>query len=238
MLFFKPEYKTIFMENAETAIMLFGIKITEPVTVATDLLVAGICLYAYFKLRKTQRPSKVIQFFTYYFLTMSISTALGGIIGHGFLYALSFAWKVPGWIVGMLSIALIERVAIFHAKPFLKSGIGKFFSIFNIVELIVMIVVAISTLNFFYVELHASYGLLIIVFSFELYIYIKKKNRESKLLLVAVGISAVAAIVHLTEFSIHRWFNYNDLAHVFMALSAYLFYLGAKEIQDTSTPVR
>jgi hypothetical protein len=72
---------------------------------------------------------------------------------------------------------------------------------------------------------------LIVVFSFELFIYKKKKREESKLLLIAVGISAVAALIHLTEFTIHVWFNYNDLAHIFMALAAYVFYLGAEKIR-------
>ena len=163
---------------------------------------------------------------------MSISTAFGGIIGHGFLYALSFAWKVPAWLISMLSVGLIERAAIFHAKPLLKTRAGSFFSIFNIAKLIVMIVVVLYTLNFFYVETHAAYGLLIIVFCFELFIYRKTKREESKLLLIAVGISAVAALVHLTKFTIHTWFNYNDLAHIFMAVAAYVFYLGAEKIRE------
>jgi hypothetical protein len=215
----------------ETFVDIWGIRIAEPVTVLTDLLVSAVCFYAYWQLRKTKDASLVIKFFTYYFLTMSISTAFGGIIGHGFLYALSFEWKVPAWLISMLSVGLIERAAIFHAKPLLRTRAGSFFSVFNIIELIAMIVVVLYTLNFFYVETHAAYGLLVVVFSFELFIYRKKKSEESRLLLIAVGISAIAALVHLTEFTIHTWFNYNDLAHIFMALSAYVFYLGAEKIK-------
>src|SRR6187551_3876516 len=186
------------MEIPETFIDLMGIRIAEPVTVITDLLVSAVCFYAYWQLRKTKDASLVIKFFTYYFLTMSISTAFGGIIGHGFLYALSFEWKVPAWLISMLSVGLIERAAIFHAKPLLRTRAGSFFSVFNIIELIAMIAVVLYTLNFFYVETHAAYGLLVVVFSFELFIYRKKKSEESRLLLIAVGISAIAALVHLT----------------------------------------
>ena len=33
-------------------------------------------------------------YFKYYFLVMGIATTFGGIIGHAFLYAFTFAWKL------------------------------------------------------------------------------------------------------------------------------------------------
>ena len=89
------------------------------------------------------------------------------------------------------------------------------------------------TLNFFFVEAHAAYGLLVIVSSFELFIYLKTKNEGSRLLLIAVAISALAATVHLTKFTVHIWFNHLDLSHVLMAGAAYVFYLGAVKIKGT-----
>ncbi len=219
------------MEDSETATELLGIRISEPVTAITDLLVSAVCLYAFLKLRKSKSTLPAVRLFAYYFLTMSISTAYGGIIGHAFIHALNFGWKVPTWILSMFSIALIERAAIFHAQPLIGQRIGRFFSAINIIELITMLAVVLSTLDFFYVEAHAAYGLLVVVFSFELFIYRKKKNEESKLLLIAVGISAIAATVHLSQFTVHRWFNHNDFAHVLMAMAAYVFYLGAKQIK-------
>lgn len=219
------------MEMSATAVELLGVKISEPVTVVTDLMVSAVCLYAYLKLKKLKSLLVPVNLFAYYFLTMSISTAYGGIIGHAFIHALTFAWKVPTWILSMFSIALIERAAIFHAQPILKKRIGRFFSVLNIIELSIMIVVVLYTFNFFFVEAHAAYGLLVIVFSFELFIYRNKRNEESKLLLIAVGISALAATVHLSQFTLHRWFNYNDFAHVLMAIAAYVYYMGARKIK-------
>lgn len=219
------------MEFVKTTVDLFGFQIMEPVTAATDLLVSGVCLYAFLKIRKGTNNLPSVNLLKYYFLTLAVATAYGGIIGHALQHVLSFGWKVPGWLISMLSIALIERAAILHAKPILRPGIGKFFAILNIIELSVLVSVVLLTLNFFFVEAHAFYGLLIVVSSFELFIYIKTKDEGSKLLLVAVIISALAATVHLTQFSIHIWFNHLDLSHVLMAMAAYVFYLGATKIK-------
>lgn len=219
------------MEFVKTTVDLFGFQIMEPVTAATDLLVSGVCLYAFLKIRKGTNNLSSVNLLKYYFLTLAVATAYGGIIGHALQHLLSFGWKVPGWLISMLSIALIERAAILHAKPILRPGIGKFFAILNIIELSVLVSVVLLTLNFFFVEAHAFYGLLIVVSSFELFIYIKTKDEGSRLLLVAVFISALAATVHLTQFSIHIWFNHLDLSHVLMAMAAYVFYLGATKIK-------
>ena len=221
------------MEFIKTKIDLFGFQIMEPVTAATDLLVAAVCLYAFAKINRSRNSLSSVQLLKYYFLTLAISTTYGGIIGHALQHILSFGWKVPGWLISMISIALIERATILHAQPILRPGLGKLFAILNIIELITLISVVLITLNFFFVEAHAAYGLLVIVSSFELFIYLKTKNEGSRLLLIAVVISALAATVHLTKFTIHVWFNHLDLSHVLMAGAAYVFYLGAIKIKGT-----
>lgn len=218
------------MEFTKTSIDLFGIQVMEPVTAATDLLVSFVCLYGYSQLHKKGSSSSTVRLFKYYFLTMAFATLYGGIIGHAFLYLLSFGWKVPGWLISMASVALIERAAISHAQPLLKPGIGKFFAAMNIVELLTLTAIVLFTLNFFFVEAHAAYGLLVVVFSFELFVYSKTKGEGSKLLLIAVAVSAIAATIHLTQLTINPWFNHLDFSHVVMAVAAYLFYQGANKL--------
>lgn len=223
------------MEFVKTSVDLFGFQLMEPMTAATDLLVSAVCLYAYLKINSAKNTLPSVRLLKYYFLTLAISTAYGGIIGHGLQHVLSFGWKVPGWLLSMLSIALIERAAILHAQPILRSGLGRFFAIFNIIELISLITIVLISLDFFFVEAHAAYGLLVIVSSFELFIYLKTRNEGSRLLLIAVIVSALAATVHLTRFTIHMWFNHLDLSHVLMAVAAYVYYLGAIKIKENYT---
>jgi hypothetical protein len=226
------------MEFEKTAIELGGLVIQEPVTTLTDLLVSFVCLFAFSNIKPLNKSLTLLKF---YFLTMAIATAYGGIIGHAFLDYLSFGWKVPGWLVSMVSVGLIERAAIYHAQLLLSKRTGNLFIILNTIELVTLIIIVLITVNFFFVEAHAAYGLLLVVFLFEAFNYSKTKAKSSKIMMVAVGISAVAALVHLTGFTIHKWFNHLDLSHVLMSVAAYVFYHAAKNLQQeamTAVPLQ
>ena len=103
------------MEEINT-VFLFGIKIDEPVVTLTDLLVSVLCFIFAYKIHQNNSSEKVFSYFKLYFLIMGIATALGGIIGHAFMYNFSFYWKLPGWITSMISIMFVERAAIEHTR--------------------------------------------------------------------------------------------------------------------------
>jgi hypothetical protein len=222
----------IFADMIEmTAIEIAGVKILEPVTTLTDLLVTAVCLYAFVKLKTHQhKEAKHVKYYRYFFLFMGLATFLGGIIGHAFLYLFTFAWKVPAWIVSMISIALAERAAIMRARPLMHNKLGLFFTYLNMVELVIFMFISVYTLRFIFVEIHAMYGLLIVVFSFEGYIYLKTRDAGSKKILFAVLLAALAATAHIGKITIHKWFNYFDLAHILMAISCWVLYLAVKEM--------
>jgi len=214
-----------------TSVEIAGIKILEPVTTATDLLVTAVCFYAFVKLKSHQhREIKHIKYYRYFFLFMGLATLLGGIIGHAFLYLFTFAWKVPAWIVSMISIALAERAAIMRARPLMNYKLGNFFTYLNLVELVTFMFLSIYTLRFIFVEIHAMYGLLIVVFSFEGYIYLKTRDEGSKKILWSVMLAALAAAAHIGKITIHKWFNYFDLAHVLMAVSCFVLYRAVRNM--------
>jgi len=122
------------MEFQQPSIFIYGFRIDEPVTVLTDLLVSAVCFYAYIKLRKIRSGNKVHMYLKHYFLTMALATGIGGLLGHGFLYAFEKSiditlevspWKLPAWLISMFSIMLIERAAIEYARPIINPKIGK-----------------------------------------------------------------------------------------------------------------
>ncbi|MEZ4819813.1 MAG: hypothetical protein R3A45_07925 [Bdellovibrionota bacterium] len=112
-----------------------------------------------------------------YLISMGISTAIGGIVGHGLIHYISFAWKLPGCIAGMISVATLERASIVHAKPWLDPKVSIFFSIFNIMELCFFIVASMFTLDFLFVEFHFLYGLLVIIAPFHIYVFFEKSAK-------------------------------------------------------------
>ena len=219
------------MVAPQPSIYPFGIRIDEPIATITDVLVSAVCFYAFYQLTRKKLPGRSQWYFRYYFLLISIATFLGGVIGHGFLYALSFPWKLPGWIISMVSVALIERSAISHARRLIKPGVVQFFLVANIIELLTIMTITMTTLDFFWVQVHSAYGLLIVVFSFHAFTYYRTKDKGSLTILGAVGITAVASLVYMNEFSLHTWFNYLDLSHTLLAIASWYFYEGALRLE-------
>ncbi len=211
-------------------IHLWGIRIDEPIVTLTDLLVSVVCFIYAYKIHKSGKSEKVFIYFKIYFFTMGLATLLGGIIGHAFLYAFSFYWKLPGWIMSMISIMFVERAAIEHTRIWLKPSIVKALGVVNILEFITFLTLTIISLDFFYVEFHSGYGLMFVVLSLEGYLFLKTKNTAGKYMLAGIGFAAIAAIFFMTKISPHQWFNYLCVSHVFMAIAATFFYLGTIRI--------
>jgi hypothetical protein len=216
--------------NEINTIHLWGIRIDEPIVTLTDLLVSVLCFIYAYKIHKSGKQERTFLYFKIYFFTMGLATFLGGIIGHAFLYAFTFYWKLPGWIMSMISIMFVERAAIEHTRIWLKPSLVKAFGIINILEFITFLTLTITTLDFFYVEFHSGYGLMFVVLSLEGYLFLKTKNTAGKYMLAGIGFAALAAFFFMTKISLHEWFNYLCVSHVLMAVAATFFYWGTMRI--------
>ncbi len=214
-----------------TTIDVFGVIIREPMASFSDLIVSAVCFYAFYQIHKNRPAHRVFLYFKLYFLLMSIATFFGGILGHALMHYISFAWKLPGWVISMFSIMLVERASIEHTSMVLKPSIIKAFKIVNTLELTLFIGLTFYFLDFFFVEFHSGYGLMFVVLSLQTFLYYRTKNQASKTLLKGVAIAAVAALIFMNELSIHEWFDHLALSHTLMAVSAYYFYLGVLKIE-------
>jgi hypothetical protein len=224
------------MYYEQPTILLGQLRIDEPITTITDLMVTTVCFYAFFRLNKISKNIPLHYYLKYYFLSMGLATLFGGIIGHGFLYFFDnisksnlpvSPWKLPGWYVSMMSIALLERAVIERSKSLVPKKVGRFFSILNLVELATFMTITGITLNFFFVEVHSAYGLLVVTSSFSLFVFLKTRQKGSRLFLIAVSISAISALFFMNQWGIGPWFNHFDISHTLMTLSAWYFYKGA-----------
>jgi hypothetical protein len=216
--------------NEINSVVFGGIRIDEPVVTVTDLLVSVLCFIYSWKIHQSGKKEKTFLYFKIYFFSMGVATMLGGLIGHAFLYAFSFYWKLPGWITSMISIMFVERAAIEHTRIRLNNSVVKILGIINIIEFLTFLTLTITSLNFFYVEFHSGYGLMFVVLSLEGFLLLKTKNIASKYLLAGVGFAAIAALFFMFKISPHQWFNYLSVSHIFMAVAATFFYQGAKRI--------
>ncbi len=221
--------------NEITPLTLFGIRPADPLVPLTDFLVSVLCFVFAYKIHQSGKNERTFIYFKIYFFTMGIATLLGGIIGHAFLYAFSFYWKLPGWIMSMISIMFLERAVIEHTRIYLKTSVVKVLGVINILEFITFLTLTIITLDFFFVEFHSGYGLMFVVLSLEGFLFLKTKNQAGKYMLAGVGFAALAALFFMTKISPHRWFDYLCVSHVFMAIAATFFYFGTERIDMSVT---
>lgn len=214
-----------------TSVYFFGLRVQQPVTAITDIFITAVCWYIFNRAGRETQKNKVTILYRYFFLVMGMATLAGGIFGHALCYRYGISAKLPGWIMSMIAIMLCERSAITHVSRILKPGLAKFLAFANIAELLIMISITCLSLNFFFVEFHALYGLLFVTGSFELYNYSKTRSAASKRILYSVAISFIAAIIHAFHISPALWFNNMDTAHCIICISAWVMYTGVKKIQ-------
>ncbi len=210
-----------------------GITILEPSTVLTNLMIAIACFYAYRKLgKKKVNETNTQRYIRYFFLFMGFATIIGGVLGHAFLYVTGLYGKIPGWYISMTGVALFERAAITHGRPYMNSKVGQFFSILNYLEIVTFMTLSLAKLDFIFVEAHAFYGLFIVVFCFEFFVYLKSKDPSFRYLLIATGFGILAALFHAFRLGINKWFNYNDVSHLAMTAAILFYYQAALRIKD------
>ena len=164
----------------------------------------------------------------YYFLVMGFATLFGGFMGHAFKYALSPEWKIPGWVISMFAVMLIERASIEHARPLIQPVVGRFFLWLNFIELAVLLLLAVIFIEFNYVLAHSAYGLGAVVGGFHLFSYLKTKSPASLKMIQAVLIAGVGALFYINQWGISVWFNHLDIGHTTMAIGSWFFYQGSK----------
>ena len=211
-------------------VFIAGFQVSEPMTTATDLLVAGVCFYGFYQLHRRQIGGKIGWYIRYYLLMMSLSTLFGGLLGHGFQHTVGFLWKLPGWLFGMYSLLLLERASIYQASTFLHPKTSAILKNLNILEILIFTVIVLYTLDFIYVGLHSAIAILLVVLPLHLYMYVQTNSQSSLQFLYGVGWATVAFIVFMAKWSLHTYFNHADIAHIFMALAAWKFYQGGLKL--------
>ena len=81
--------------------------------------------------------------------------------------------------------------------------------------------------HFLLIKIHAG-----IVLLYTLYVhwraYRRAAERGSLLIVWGIAASFISIIVHSAHISLHEWFNYKDLAHLFMIVALIVIYKGVK----------
>ena len=211
-------------------IEIAGIVIYEPMASLTDLFVSFAAFYAYFIMLKEKRKGKMHFYFKYHFLTMGLATLFGGLFGHAFLYAVGIEWKLPGWLISMISISLLERAFIAYTVQHVSERAKFSIKLINNLELVFFMAITIYTLDFKFVELHSGFGILAEVLPLQLYMWYKTRDKASKWVFVMITLSIISALFFMFEIIIHPWFNHLAVSHILMTIGVLYMLKGARNL--------
>ena len=221
----------IYLEAIQPDIFIGNFRLQEPVTTITDVILGIYCLYTAYQLKKINTSTIAFNYLVTHLLLLGIAVLIAGTLGHGFQYLLSPSWKIPGWYISMIAVMFMERSSIEYIKDKVSHKLHKALLIINLIELIVIMVLASITLDFFWVEFHSVYGLLIVVFPCHLYNYTKTKDPASRKMLYGIAILVLAIFVFNYPVILSIWFTNYDFAHTLMLLSIICFYQAGKLFQ-------
>jgi hypothetical protein len=205
----------------------------EPVTSATDFLVAIVCwtaFYLFIKLKTTESPS--YPWFKRYFLMFAIGMTSAAWLGHGLQAYLYPEFKLIGWVcaaTGLMFLQIGTYRAIFK-PPITTFGklLPKWFVIQWLTAVICMLYYISEGMEqaFKVTQINSVIALWGFVLPMHVYALSKLKMQASKIVIIALLYSAIPGFIYSNKMSYSKWFNYHDISHVLMAIFMTAMFLG------------
>lgn len=200
------------------------LKILEPGTFISDIILAIACFYFFASLRKigkTRHHKHLVQFF----LFMALSSFVGAFAHCFFLYT-GKTLHFFTWVLTAIAVYLME----YGISSTIKEGQKRNnFILFIRIQLILCILLASVFMSFMVVKINTTIGLLGIVFPILLMQVLKKQNKDFIYVMLGIALAILPAITHQIRFSFGGIFNMNDLSHFFLVLCLFFIYKGIKQ---------
>jgi hypothetical protein len=209
--------------------------ITEPTTLATDYILAGLTAWLGWRLhhhaRRTAMPP--VRLWAAAFGATALGSFAGGTY-HGFVQILPAAasaltWKIATVAVGVAASLLLSAVLI-AAFPIRVRGL-----LLGIVwlQFAAYLVWMIGHDDFLYVIVEYGSAMVAIVLVL-LFIRAPHLQPARRWIIAGIGATLAAAGIQQSGFDLHRHFNHNDLQHVVQMGGVWLLYRGGLHLKSTS----
>lgn len=208
----------------DTTITIGGLAIHEPVTAFTDLIITILAFIYYLKLSAN---NEIVKNWRLFFLFISLSTFAGG-CSHAFFAVHEGAQYKTVW----LGMQFINGFAVYFAQKATLLSVLKNSKNYNAwklsyaIQLFTYFVVLIIFQKYIVTIVNNATGLIPIMI---LHFTATDKKQSYNWVAYGILISFITAIVHGAKFSLHAYFNYNDIAHVFIMISLSVMYWGIKQ---------
>ena len=207
--------------------------ITEPMTVATNVLIAAVAFVLTLRLGyyASAEGLKAAGAMAGALMGTAFASVLGA-ISHGIDPLVDRAlrrrmWRAAVHAMTLIGVGSIMCVAFFAARGQVRTAIlvfaGLKFLWYN---------VAIARKPEFRVAAADYGGALAILFVGAVYAVIRWSEPGAPWLIAAILVTFVASVMQARRVGFHRHFNHNDLFHVIQLVALYLFYRGGLLLVD------
>lgn len=218
------------MPIQETNILLSGIRIDEPVTVLTNLILSVFSFYFYFHLGKLKTiGTNLSKYWRLFFLFIAIANTIAAFT-HGFKSYFSkedyyYVWMIMNMAgIPASYFLLLTNLESASITQRLKTNLQFIAALLTISLVIFMYLINDISL----VKVNA--GLVILITLFAHLITYRKGLPGSKLILRGFIVSILTLFVHTMRLSIHDYLNYKDISHIIMNIGLYIIFLGVVEV--------
>lgn len=201
--------------------------IYEPMTAATDLLIAAVSLYAFLRLKRRWTKTNLSEcWYLMFFLLMAVSTTFGAILNHAFAYVFppGNGNFLPNWLSNVLAVSCYAMALIERADSVRRLPPRKALAIAVLVESVVILVLTLWKRDFLFAEIHIA--VILYVFSLPLQIRLWRDGyrRENVIAIVATAVMSLIPVVLIGKWHIGNWLIDFDISHILIATAMYLYY--------------
>jgi len=145
------------------SIYIGSLEIAEFMGTFTDILLAVLSFYLANKLSNMGGESGTRKLLLWHFYLLAFSTFVGGVLGHGFLYALGITAKIPSWLTSIGSVFALELVVLRLVGTHIPKKFYLFSAALASALALSTSILSIVGLTFLWVAVHTAFGLLFIV---------------------------------------------------------------------------
>lgn len=213
---------------------LFGWDLLEPMALVTDSVLGILSIVLGLLLIKLDRDHPFRTYWIWFFLLFGLGAFVGG-LGHAFFKYWGVAGKFPSWILGPLSIYMLEQGMIAAHPDKKKLATYKLLSFWKMI-----LVLTIFILVCLYAPIHEKPQLAFLPSAINTiagvlptagllgWYYSKKIAPSFKYFTLGVLVLLPSAFIFLLKINLHQWFDKNDFSHVLMMIGITYFYFGVK----------
>lgn len=219
------------MDILNPTVFWAGYEWREPVTSATDFLVAVVAMIALWRLRDAAKtlPMNLMRG---YFVCLAAGMASAAILGHLLQAYVPWETKAIGWVFSAIGIMCFEWSSWVQVRKWVPLRGHQLIGLWIVLHHTLFFVAMCfdGTRVFETVKTNSTLGLAFSVLPMQAYLFWKTRSPSSRWLAGAVIFGLAPAMTYNFEISVSRWFNFHDVSHVLMATYVFIVYQGTRRL--------